>query len=287
VNGGQRAPNAIVQAKVDEFQRELGQGALIHINWDNVANQLSSISFSPPLPQPQAPDAIARARAFLAANPELFGLSAQALLAMTPEVEVREPKRNVIRFSQRFGGISFFDQQGFIRVVAEPAGIVAASGRWALEPPAQTTPQLNVSDAYAKMRRQLPNLWKTSEGISSPHDGVSGAPTFAPDPRVLARDDETLPARQRTLIQHVGMDFTDELTARLSYYLDGSQVRLAWEFNMQGTQARFDDPGLHTSMIGIFEVLIDAQDGHVLFAHVASENAPHGIAGLSSSRFVR
>ncbi len=277
VNWQQRAPNAAIQAKIDEFQRELGAGALIHINWDNIANQLGSISFDPPLPQPQAADATKRAWAFLESNPELFGLSAQSIEAMTAEIKVREPQLDVIRFNQRFGGISFFDQQGFIRVMATPAGIASAGGRYAVEAPKQNIPRLSVSDAYGKLRQQLPNLWKTANGKPSPHDGASGAPTFEPDSRLFAQGDETLPARQRTLIQHVGMDFTDELIGRLTYYLDGTQVRLTWEFDMKGTQAGFNDPGMNISMIGIFEVLIDAQDGHVLYAHVDAESAPHGI----------
>jgi hypothetical protein len=197
---------------------------------------------------------------------------------MTSEIEEREPERDVIRFDQRFGGISFFEQQGFIRVVSGQAGIEAVSGRYTTAVPAQTTPRLNVSDAYAKLHQQLPNLWKTADGKPSPHDGASGPTTFEPDTRLFARGFDTLPARQRTLIQHVGMDFTDELTGRLTYYLDGAQVRLTWEFNTKGTQARFNNPGMNASMIGIFEVLIDAQDGRVLYAHVDAENAPHGIA---------
>lgn len=59
---------------------------------------------------------------------------------------------------------------------------------------------------------------------------------------------------------------------------DVTQVRLTWEFNMKGTLARFNDPGMNASMIAIFEVLIDAQDGRVLYAHVDTENAAHGIA---------
>jgi hypothetical protein len=279
VNGLQRAPNTVVQGKIDAFQRQLGPDAMIHVNWDNVANQLRSISFAPPLPQPQAADATRRARAFLETNPELFGLPASSIEAMTPEIEERQPQRDVISLHQVFGGISFFDQQGFLRVVATPAGIVSASGRYATEPPGETTPRLSISDAYGKLRQQLPNLWKTADGKPSPHDGASGPPNFEPDTRLFARGDETLPARQRTLIKQVGMDFTNELTGRLTYYLDGAQARLTWEFNMSGTQDRFNDPGMNASMIGIFEVLVDAQDGRVLFAHVDAEPAPHDIAG--------
>jgi hypothetical protein len=280
VRGQQHAGTAAAQAKIDAFQRQLGPNATVNVQWDVVSNQLGSVTFSPPLPQPPNTDAVQRARTFLESNPELFGLSAQAIGAMVPEILVREPERDVVGFHQAFNGIPFFDQQGLLRVVLTPAGVAAASGSCAIGAPLEPTPKLSVSDAYVQMRRQLPNLWKTSDGKPSPHDGQSGAPAFEADPRIAAGSPEDTAARQSTLITHAGMDFTGALSARLTYFLDGAQARLAWEFNMNGTRDRFNEPGTNGSMIDALEVLIDAQDGRVLLAHVETGDM-HGIASAA------
>jgi hypothetical protein len=279
VRGQQHAGTAAAQVKIDALQRQLGPNATVNVQWDVVSNQLGSVTFSPPLPQPPNTDAVQRARTFLKSNPELFGLSAQAIDAMAPEILVREPERDVVGFHQAFNGIPFFDQQGLLRVVLTPTGVAAASGHYATTAPLETTAKLSVSDAYNQLRRQLPNLWKTAGGQPSPHDGETGGPTFEPDP-TQADPNENGAARDRTLIKHVGMDFTDALTARLTYFLDGPQPRLAWEFSMKGTQARFaTEP--NTLAIAVMDVLIDAQEGRVLMAHVDNEPLQHGIASVA------
>jgi hypothetical protein len=266
----------VAQRKIEAFQRALGPGGLLNVQWDAVANQFRAISFAPPLPQPELRNSIERARAFVLANPDLFGLSTEALEAMTAELEVREPDHETIRFTQIFNGIPFVEQQGVLRVLVAPTGIVAANGHYARNAPTQTSLALNVSDAYRKMREQVPNFWKTPDGGPSTHDGATGAVSYEADPR-LADVREGDPARQLTLIRHVGMDLTDELTARLSYFMDGPQPRLVWQFNMKGTQARFEQqPTYIPAMTGV-DVLVDAENGKVLYAVAEREYPPMGI----------
>jgi hypothetical protein len=189
-------------------------------------------------------------------------------------------KRSEVVLTQSYGGIPFIEGQGQIRIaLPDRGGVLWFSGRYYTGAPPRTTPKLDVAAALAQARRQLPNLWKSFDGKPSIHDGQTGQPTFGPNPRLESDKTDADRMRRETLIQHVGMDFTDELTAHLSFFLDGSRARLVWEFGTGNTRAPFLEKASGDGM-GTIQVLIDAQDGRVLVARMLTDPGPNPVTDV-------
>jgi hypothetical protein len=263
-----------VQKQIDAMKVTLkqagGSDPSINAKWDVTASQLVGISFEPPATADAGGDPVSQARAFLRDHQPLFGLTPGAIDAMFAKPSAKA-KQKLVVLTQSYAGIPFVDQQGQVRVaLADRGGVVSVSGRYYTGADPSTAPKLDVVAAFAQVRRQLPNLWKSFDGKPSVHDGQTGKPVFGSNPRLDSDKTDVGRVRHETLIQHVGMDFTDELTAHLSFFLDGSRARLVWEFGTGNTRAPFLEKASGDGM-GTIQVLINAQDGRVLVARMLTD----------------
>lgn len=251
----------------------------LSVEWNQYTGTLRTAYFFDPLKFDPLPgeDDLQRAKRFVLSHPEWFRLTAKALERFNVYIRGRGVGTKYIDASgyvtleQHFGDIPIYNSSR-ITVQFKGAAVSYVGGHYyPADQPPQTKPMLDVSQAFAAMRKHLPNWWKTADGKPSPHDGTTGPLTFAPTegrpPSAKSADQNS----SYTRISHVGMDFTDTLNANLVYFQIGADLHLGWHFTSQWLGGY---RGTKNKTISWVEAIVDADNGEVLFAktHMVDEN---------------
>lgn len=251
---------ASVEARSSPFSMTTAVKQHVSVEWDRSFGTVASLSFNPPLifEAQTGEDSASRAKRFIASHPELFHLSDVMLESILPEEVRHEDYGDLVRFEQRSETVPFFGTIGITVTLSQVGEIQAVSAHYYPGVlPAKPAFTLTVAQAFAAMRQDLPNLWKTADGSPSPHYDASQTTTFAPEVRPAQGDDWRHPVTTRTRIEHVGSDFTDTLDAQLVFYLIGTDLHVGWHFFRSLDNA----PSYY------FDIVIDATTGETLFAH--------------------
>lgn len=241
--------------------------------WNSTTGTVARLEFGAPYPFDALPKESTgdRALRFVRSHPELFHLSDAALGYFSAKPAEHIGANDVVRIDQQFPDIPSFRRLGITVSFASTGVSGVTAGYYPNDAAPSAVPQLGVNQAYAALRKNLPNLWKTADGRVSPHDGATGTVIFEPDTREHPEDGLRKTPLARTLIRNVGMDFTNELTAHLVYFpLPGGDLRLGWQFTMKGSRDSFVIRVAGARNIDGLDVVIDATDGSVLYAHVAT-----------------
>lgn len=214
-----------------------------------------------------------QSRRFILTHPELFRLTEAALKQFRVRIDPMGKAKMVI-YEQEFPDyVTYLPLTITFDYAAQPGRFLTIGAKYFPgEHLARATPKLTPAQAVKEMRKQLPNLWRTwdDQPIADVFDPVVIHGPNAELPNFPLPTKEN-PSRSEPVfhVGRVGMDFTNDLDARLVYFLFGGDLRLAWFFTPDW-QTPFIQRSNGSQHIAQVEILVDAENAQVLAANVQS-----------------